>query len=106
MINERYQVSAVPIGVGDRVTGYFTYTAFGAKGFLPSIVVFNGGQTSPHIIDPATIEPLKVRPKRERTAVGDYRCPNCNAAFIDGLGTTPYCGNCGQALEWEESSNA
>lgn len=47
----------------------------------------------------AETEPLPV--KRERTAVGDYCCPACNAAFIDGAGTTPYCGNCGQRLAWE-----
>lgn len=40
--------------------------------------------------------------KREKTAVGDYRCPSCNAAFIDVAGITPYCGNCGQRLDWSE----
>jgi hypothetical protein len=44
--------------------------------------------------------PMKI--KRETTLVGDYRCPNCNAAFIDGLGKTKYCGNCGQRLNWGE----
>lgn len=38
--------------------------------------------------------------KHEKTGVGDYRCPCCNAAFIDGVGTTPYCGNCGQKIDW------
>ena len=37
--------------------------------------------------------------KRERTPVGDYRCPNCNAAFVENAGLTPFCGNCGQALD-------
>ena len=42
---------------------------------------------------------------RERTPVGDYRCPMCRAAFIDGLGETNYCCNCGQRLAWPEQSN-
>lgn len=40
---------------GEWVEGYFTYTAFGAKGFLPSIVSFNGGRTEPHMVIPKTI---------------------------------------------------
>jgi hypothetical protein len=36
--------------------------------------------------------------KCERTLVGNYRCPNCGAAFMEGPGLTPFCGNCGQAL--------
>jgi hypothetical protein len=43
--------------------------------------------------------------KRETTPVGDYRCPNCNAAFIEALGRTNYCGNCGQKLDWSMSSD-
>lgn len=27
-------------------------------------------------------------------------CPNCRANFIDE--STHYCGNCGQALDWDE----
>lgn len=33
---------------------------------------------------------------------GYRRCPSCNAGFIEELGTTNYCGNCGQALKWED----
>jgi len=40
--------------------------------------------------------------KHERTGVGDYRCPSCDAAFIEGAGITNYCGNCGQRLLWPE----
>ena len=38
--------------------------------------------------------------KRERTPVGYYRCPACNAAFIEGEEETQHCGNCGQKLLW------
>jgi len=43
---------------------------------------------------------------KRRTAVGDYMCPNCGVAFIDSpsggpVCETPYCGNCGQRLEWK-----
>ena len=46
------------------------------------------------------LEARKV--KREKTLVGHFRCPNCNAAFIEGMGKTDYCGNCGQRLDWDE----
>jgi len=42
--------------------------------------------------------------KHERTGVGDYRCPSCDAAFIEGAGATNYCGNCGQRLLWPEEA--
>jgi len=43
----------------------------------------------------------------QRTAVGDYVCPRCGAAFISSpygveFDKTNYCGNCGQRLDWEE----
>ena len=40
--------------------------------------------------------------KKEKTLVGRFRCPTCNAAFIEGMGKTNYCGNCGQKLDWGE----
>lgn len=72
-------------------------------------------------VDPASTKPVSIRPKYEH---GNYYCPNCNAYFIGvtdghvfdydpvrkqrykldypGLhGTTPFCGNCGMALDWE-----
>ena len=44
-----------------------------------------------------------MKPIAERTLVGDYRCPNCNAAFITDMGITNYCGNCGQKLDWSDT---
>jgi hypothetical protein len=41
----------------------------------------------------------------EKTGVGDFRCGRCSVAFIDGLGRTQYCGNCGQKLNWDSKSN-
>jgi len=40
---------------GEWVEGYYTYTASGSHGFLPSIIVFNGGSTIPYFVDPSTI---------------------------------------------------
>lgn len=51
---------------------------------------------------------------RERSLIGDYRCPTCNVAFHarwvqpsgistkpkELVGATPYCRNCGQRLGW------
>ena len=52
-------------------------------------------------IDPTTLEPVAAKPIKGNTLVGEYSCSNCNAAFIEGMGFTPYCGNCGQRLEWQ-----
>ena len=49
---------------------------------------------------------LVIPPKKERTPVGDYRCADCNAAFIWlRENETKYCGNCGQKLFEEENDN-
>ena len=40
---------------GEWVEGYYTYTASGSRGFLPSIIVFNGGSTIPYFVDPSTL---------------------------------------------------
>ena len=49
--------------------------------------------------------------KRERTLFGDHVCPNCDAAFIGIVkvngklrNTMPYCGNCGQWIDWGEDA--
>ena len=49
---------------------------------------------------------------RKKTLVGDYCCPDCGAAFYgiaENKGklqnTTPYCGNCGQKLDWDVTGN-
>jgi len=41
--------------------------------------------------------------KKERHAVGDYRCPTCGVYFVENS-LTPFCGNCGQALILPEGS--
>ena len=43
-------------------------------------------------------EPQAVKPYTESLVDGVGRCPRCNAVFLDR--STPFCGNCGQALEW------
>ena len=60
----------------------------------------------------AKLERLNPMPvKRERTLYGDHVCPNCAAAFIGIVkvngklrNTTPYCGNCGQRIDWGEDA--
>lgn len=53
------------------------------------------------IIDPSTIEPIAMKVSERHTLVGNYICPSCGAAFIEHLGLTNYCGECGQRLDWE-----
>ena len=45
--------------------------------------------------------PQRVKPYNDSFIDGVGRCPRCNAVFLDS--STPYCGNCGQALEWENA---
>lgn len=42
--------------------------------------------------------PKKVQAWNGTAVWGVGKCPNCNAVFLDR--STPYCGNCGQALSW------
>jgi len=103
-IPERYMVSAVPVGGSRRVTGYLFKTWLCDRSFkwvIQSEYETHNG-TRLFEIDPITIEPVRVKPISERTIAGDFRCPNCNAAFVAELGITPFCGNCGQALDWED----
>jgi len=124
MIPECYQVSAVPADGGERVAGYlFKPNAplfdhnFGT--WIIDETAFNfltwleGSRASVALnlfeIDPATVEPVRVKIKYE---YGEYRCPNCNAWFVavnkndidNGRFSelTPFCGNCGMAIDWSE----
>ena len=40
------------------------------------------------------------KPLEETKFYGNGKCPSCGAVFMDK--STNYCGNCGQALDWEE----
>lgn len=42
-------------------------------------------------------------PLPETRYYGHGKCPRCAAVFLDK--STRYCGNCGQALAWEEVNN-
>lgn len=42
--------------------------------------------------------PKKVLPEQHYYGIG--KCSRCGVVFTDD--TTKYCGNCGQAIEWEE----
>ena len=43
-------------------------------------------------------EPKRVLPDKRYFGVGV--CPSCGAVFLDN--GTPFCGRCGQALEWNQ----
>lgn len=49
------------------------------------------------------IEACEKQIPKKPTPYAHYegQCPNCLAVFEDRL--TKYCGNCGQALDWEEA---
>lgn len=105
MIPERHMKQARRADNGEMVEGYFFYMQYDCCD-IPCIATepLSANDYSEiyshcyYIVDPATIEDVPVKPIYEKTLVGDYRCPNCNAAFIEAAGITPYCGNCGQRL--------
>jgi hypothetical protein len=43
-------------------------------------------------------EPKRVLPEKRYFGVGI--CPRCGVVFVND--STPFCGNCGQALEWNQ----
>ena len=58
-------------------------------------------------VDPETVEPVAAKLEKDK---GHYKCPNCGVYFAYAYkedeqweGTTPYCGNCGQRLDWEKN---
>lgn len=42
---------------------------------------------------------IKMKPLADDKYFGNGICASCGAVFMDK--TTPYCGNCGQKLDWE-----
>lgn len=42
--------------------------------------------------------PEKLLPEQRYYGIG--KCPRCGVVFTDD--STNYCGNCGQAIDWEE----
>ena len=62
-----------------------------------------GGETTLKARDLAIMALEKQVPKKpleETKFYGNGKCPTCGAVFMDK--STKYCGNCGQALDWEE----
>ena len=45
---------------------------------------------------------IPKKPLPDNRYFGNGKCPNCNAVFMDK--STKYCGNCGQALDWEQDN--
>lgn len=105
MIIERYMVSGMPVGKEEKIAGCGFLDACGRAFIFPSStgvgIYKNGSAMVDKVVEiaPNTIEPVKVRPIKIKEF---FRCPNCNVAFILDFGITPFCGNCGQALDWSE----
>ena len=62
-------------------------------------------------VDPATVELVTAPVTRKKMPApgggSEYRCPSCGVWFVGVnrvgdkfYGSTPYCGNCGQRLDW------
>lgn len=45
--------------------------------------------------------PKKLLPEQRYYGIG--KCSRCGVVFTDD--TTKYCGNCGQAIDWEEGES-
>jgi hypothetical protein len=102
-------VSAKRIDNGEMIQGYICHS-----GSVYNIIPMSdsGGCTVEDVVvDTTTIEPVAAPVEREKTpekATGsEYRCPACGVWFAgirrigdQFYGSTPYCGNCGQRLDW------
>lgn len=49
-------------------------------------------------------EPQTVEPYTGHIVDGVGRCPRCGVVFLDS--STPFCGNCGQKLEWSSEDGS
>jgi len=110
---KRYQVSAVPVGGEERVTGYLVHTGDYPAGdesdeYLRDYYVITNGYTQDEII-PETIEPVRVKPIFDPTEYlpESIYCPNCNCDLMGGIDPDaehdpPYCWECGQAISWDD----
>lgn len=102
MINERYQVSAVPIDGGDRATGYYRVDRNGKVLLYPADYTKHQNPKEflieSFIIDPATIEPVKVKPiKKWVDGYGEMElCPNCIIIYHRN---NEFCHACGMAID-------
>jgi len=108
MIKERYQFQARRLDNGNLVTGlpveYSDHT------WIMELTDFSEDRVyayAPHSemwshrVDPSTIEPVAVAVLHEPHPVGKHKCPNCKAGFFERPEAwTPFCGNCGQRLDW------
>jgi len=110
-IPERYQVSAMPIIGKERIQGYLSKgRLFDYKNFTlqPSIDREENGLMITTVIDPATVEPVRVKPIFDPTEYlpESIYCPNCNYDLMGGIDPDaehdpPHCWECGQALNWQ-----
>jgi len=110
-IPEHYQVSAVPVGGGERVTGYYAEVGLHRVVLTGQIVKDKDNYLDweRREVDPATVEPVKTNPifdPNEYLPESIY-CPNCNYDLMGGIEPDaehdpPYCWECGQALDWED----
>ena len=111
MIHERYQVSGMPVGGGDRITGQYIHRDFCTNK--------KDMETDQHFVTPDgfelievqhdTIEPVRVRPIKLPNEVGkyDYYCRICHAnLFQFEKQDYKFCPNCGMALDWSEAGSA
>lgn len=45
------------------------------------------------------------KPLEDKKYFGVGKCPVCGVVFISEKMLTPFCGNCGQALDWSDEND-
>lgn len=114
MIFERYMVSAVPVGGGERVTGYIIAAAGRPVYLLTDCYAqitngqwyvradLGGGEYAESFeVNPDTIEPVRV-PITEDGYTGNGICPSCRNIVEEDQS---FCDRCGMALEWPDGKD-
>ena len=110
-ISKRFMVRGKRTDTGKRVVGWLVEKAKVRKSKADIVFAIRsraGGTFSTHEIDPATIEPIAIKPTdvqwvKDPAGYVGY-CPNCTAKIDDDevYGSPNYCKYCGQRLDWSE----
>jgi len=105
-IPEYHMRSGVPVGGGERVTGYYI-DRISVDGKKSEPIIFNdskhpNGWYSVEV-DPETLEPIRVKPIRIGRQA--FQCPQCNMIMNPFGQATNFCHHCGMALDWSKNDD-
>lgn len=97
MIDERFMVNAMSPEGNVKIQGYYC-KLYGMRNGIRRETHNIFCNDMFHEIDPATIEPVRVKPDKNEFFVF---CPNCKRVFTTGIDIgCNNCMDCGMAIDW------